>query len=119
MAGVGERDRGRPPRRGEKNPLVLRRRVIAGVDRVFTIGGAQAIAALAYGTQTIPQVDKIGPATPTSKAPSAGVRHRRHRHGGGPSEVLVISDGSAIRTGWRRIFFAQASTKLAQSILLV
>src|SRR5690606_3234728 len=59
VAGVGELIMVVPTPRGEKNPLVLAAAAIAGVDRVFTIGGAQAVAALAYGTQTIPQVDKI------------------------------------------------------------
>ncbi|MDR3087711.1 MAG: histidinol dehydrogenase, partial [Azoarcus sp.] len=59
VAGVGKLIMTVPTPRGEKNPLVLAAAAITGVDRVFTIGGAQAIAALAYGTQTIPQVDKV------------------------------------------------------------
>ena len=59
VAGVGELIMVVPTPRGEKNALVLAAAAITGVDRVFTIGGAQAVAALAYGTQTIPQVDKI------------------------------------------------------------
>src|SRR3989442_14095303 len=81
--------------RGERNPLVLAAAAIAGVDRGFTIGGAQAIAALAYGTQTIPQVDKIvGPG-------NAWVVAAKRRVFGtvgidmisGPTEILVICDG--------------------------
>ena len=59
VAGVAELIMVVPTPRGEKNPLVLAAAAITGVDRVFTIGGAQAVAALAYGTATIPQVDKI------------------------------------------------------------
>lgn len=59
VAGVRELIMVVPTPRGEKNPLVLAAAAVAGVDRVFTIGGAQAVAALAYGTETIPQVDKI------------------------------------------------------------
>ena len=59
IAGVGELVMTVPTPGGERNPLVLAAAAVAGVDRVFTIGGAQAIAALAYGTQIIPQVDKI------------------------------------------------------------
>ena len=63
VAGVHELIMVTPTPRGERNPLVLAAAHLAGVDRVFTIGGAQAVAALAYGTETIPQVDKIvGPA---------------------------------------------------------
>src|SRR5207244_8325969 len=81
---------------GERNPLVLAAASIAGVDRVFTIGGAQAIAALAYGTQTIPQVDKIiGP----GNAYVAAAKRRVFGTVGidmvaGPSEILVICDGA-------------------------
>jgi histidinol dehydrogenase len=59
VAGVGELIMTVPTPRGEKNALVLAAAALAGVDRVFTLGGAQAVGALAYGTQTIPQVDKI------------------------------------------------------------
>ena len=59
VAGVGELIMVVPTPGGEQNQLVLAAAAIAGVDRVFTIGGAQAVAALAYGTATVPQVDKI------------------------------------------------------------
>ena len=92
VAGVGELIMVVPTPRGEKNPLVLAAAAITGVDRVFTIGGAQAVAALAYGTQTIPQVDKIvGP----GNAYVASAKRRVFGTVGidmvaGPSEVLVI-----------------------------
>ena len=82
---------------GEVNPMVMAAAVIAGVDRVFTIGGAQAVAALAYGTETIPQVDKIvGP----GNAYVASAKQQVFGQVGidmlaGPSEVLVICDASA------------------------
>jgi len=110
-----------PTPRGEKNALVLAAAHLAGVDRVFCIGGAQAVAALAYGTQTIPQVDKIvGP----GNAYVASAKRRVFGTVGidmvaGPSEVLVISDGSG-DPDWSAIdLFAQAEhDELAQSILL-
>ena len=94
---------------------------VAGVDRVFTIGGAQAVAALAYGTETIPQVDKIvGP----GNAYVAAAKRRVFGTVGidmvaGPSEVLVIADGSG-NPDWTAIdLFAQAEhDELAQAILL-
>ncbi|MDI6745984.1 MAG: histidinol dehydrogenase [Rhodocyclaceae bacterium] len=106
---------------GVKNALVLAAAHLAGVDRVFTIGGAQAVAALAYGTQTIPQVDKIvGP----GNAYVASAKRRVFGTVGidmvaGPSEVLVIADGSG-DPDWTAIdLFAQAEhDELAQAILL-
>jgi histidinol dehydrogenase len=100
---------------------VLAAACLAGVDRVFTIGGAQAVAALAYGTQTIPQVDKIvGP----GNAYVAAAKRRVFGTVGidmvaGPSEVLIIADASA-NPDWVAIdLFAQAEhDELAQSILL-
>jgi histidinol dehydrogenase len=86
-----------PTPRGEKNALVMAAAAIAGVDRVFTIGGAQAVGALAYGTQTIAQVDKIvGP----GNAYVAAAKRRVFGVVGidmvaGPSEILVICDGAA------------------------
>ena len=66
VAGVGELIMVVPTPAGEQNPLVLAAAALVGVDRVFTIGGAQAVAALAYGTQTVPPVDKIvGPVSYT------------------------------------------------------
>ncbi|THF63742.1 histidinol dehydrogenase [Pseudothauera nasutitermitis] len=121
VAGVHELIMVVPTPRGEKSPLVLAAAAIAGVDRVFTIGGAQAVAALAYGTQTIPQVDKIvGPG-------NAYVAEAKRRVFGtvgidmvaGPSEVLVISDGSGDPDWVAMDLFAQAEhDELAQSILL-
>ncbi len=110
-----------PTPHGEKNPLVLAAAAITGVDRVFTIGGAQAVAALAYGTQTIAQVDKIvGPG-------NAYVAEAKRRVFGtvgidmvaGPSEVLIVSDGSGHADWVAMDLFAQAEhDELAQSILL-
>lgn len=121
VAGVKELIMVVPTPGGEKNPLVLAAAAITGVDRVFTIGGAQAVAALAYGTQTLPQVDKIvGPG-------NAYVAEAKRRVFGtvgidmvaGPSEVLIISDGSGNPDWVAMDLFAQAEhDDLAQSILL-
>ena len=121
VAGVGELIMVVPCPGGEKNPLVLAAAHLAGVDRVFTLGGAQAVAALAYGTQTLPQVDKIvGPG-------NAYVACAKRRVFGvvgidmvaGPSEVLVIADASANPDCVAMDLFAQAEhDELAQSILL-
>jgi len=97
VAGVAELVMVVPTPRGEKNALVMAAAAIAGVDRVFTIGGAQAVGALAYGTQTIAQVDKIvGP----GNAYVAAAKRRVFGVVGidmvaGPSEILVICDGAA------------------------
>jgi len=107
---------------GARNPLVLAAAWVAGVDRVFTIGGAQAVAALAYGTQTIPAVDKIvGP----GNAYVAAAKRRVFGTVGidmiaGPSEILVICDGVDIDPDWVAMdLFSQAEhDELAQSILL-
>lgn len=96
VAGVGELIMVVPTPGGERNPLVLAAAAIAGVDRVFTIGGAQAVGALAYGTATIPQVDKIvGPGN------AYVANAKRHVFGtvgidmiAGPSEILIIADGA-------------------------
>jgi histidinol dehydrogenase len=121
VAGVGELIMVVPTPRGEKNALVLAAAHLAGVDRVFTIGGAQAVAALAYGTETIPQVDKIvGP----GNAYVAAAKRRVFGTVGidmvaGPSEVLVIADASANPDWVAMDLFAQAEhDELAQSILL-
>ncbi len=121
VAGVGELIMVVPTPRGEKNALVLAAAHLAGVDRVFTIGGAQAVAALAYGTQTIPQVDKIvGP----GNAYVAAAKRRVFGTVGidmiaGPSEVLVIADASANPDWVAMDLFAQAEhDEMAQSILL-
>ncbi len=121
VAGVGQLIMVTPTPRGERNPLVLAAAWLAGVDRVFTIGGAQAVAALAYGTATIPQVDKIvGP----GNAYVASAKRRVFGTVGidmvaGPSEVLVIADGSTEPDWVAMDLFAQAEhDELAQSILL-
>lgn len=121
VAGVKELIMVVPTPGGERNPLVLAAAAITGVDRVFTIGGAQAVAALAYGTQTIPQVDKIvGP----GNAYVASAKRRVFGTVGidmvaGPSEVLVISDGHGSPDWVAMDLFAQAEhDELAQSILL-
>ncbi len=121
VAGVGELIMVVPTPRGEKNPLVLAAAAITGVDRVFTIGGAQAVAALAYGTQTLPQVDKIvGP----GNAYVAAAKRRVFGVVGidmvaGPSEVLIIADGSSEPDWVAMDLFAQAEhDEMAQSILL-
>lgn len=121
VAGVAELIMVVPTPGGLRNDLVLAAASLAGVDRVFTIGGAQAVAALAYGTQTIPQVDKIvGP----GNAYVASAKRRVFGTVGidmvaGPSEVLVIADGTG-DPDWTAIdLFAQAEhDELAQSILL-
>ena len=83
VAGVAEVVMAVPTPGGERNPLVLAAAALCGVDRVFTIGGAQAIGALAYGTQHVPAVDKIvGPGQRLcGRGQTPCVRHRRHRHG--------------------------------------
>jgi histidinol dehydrogenase len=121
VAGVKELIMVVPTPDGHKNELVMASAHLAKVDRVFTIGGAQAIAALAYGTQTIAQVDKIvGP----GNAYVASAKRRVFGTVGidmvaGPSEVLIISDGSGA-PDWAAIdLFAQAEhDELAQAILL-
>ena len=106
---------------GERNPLVLAAAHVAGVSRVFTIGGAQAVAALAYGTQTIPKVDKI---TGPGNAYVAAAKRRVFGAVGidmiaGPSEILVLADGSTPPDWVAMDLFSQAEhDELAQSILL-
>jgi histidinol dehydrogenase len=121
VAGVGELIMVVPTPGGEQNQLVLAAAAIAGVDRVFTIGGAQAVAALAYGTQTVPQVDKIvGP----GNAYVAAAKRRVFGTVGidmiaGPSEILVIADGSTPAEWVAMDLFSQAEhDEMAQSILL-
>ena len=107
--------------RGEQNALVLAAAYVAGVTRVFTIGGAQAIAALAYGTQTVPRVDKI---TGPGNAYVASAKRRVFGLVGidmiaGPSEILVLADGSTPADWVAMDLFSQAEhDELAQSILL-
>ena len=121
VAGVGELIMVVPTPGGERNPLVLAAAALAGVDRVFCVGGAQAVGALAYGTQTIPQVDKIvGP----GNAYVAAAKRRVFGVVGidmvaGPSEILVICDGQTDPDWVAMDLFSQAEhDELAQSILL-
>jgi histidinol dehydrogenase len=121
VAGVNEVVMVVPTPNGERNPLVLAAAYLAGVNRVFTIGGAQAIAALAYGTQTVPAVDKIvGP----GNAYVATAKRRVFGTVGidmiaGPSEILVLCDGSTDPDWIAMDLFSQAEhDELAQSILL-
>ena len=107
--------------RGEKNPLVLAAAYVAGVSRAFTIGGAQAVAALAYGTATVPAVDKI---TGPGNAYVAAAKRRVFGTVGidmiaGPSEILVLADGTTPADWVAMDLFSQAEhDELAQSILL-
>ena len=121
VAGVGEIIMVVPTPRGEKNPLVLAAAHVAGVTRVFTLGGAQAVAALAYGTATVPQVDKI---TGPGNAYVAAAKRRVFGTVGidmiaGPSEILVLADGTTPPDWVAMDLFSQAEhDELAQSILL-
>jgi histidinol dehydrogenase len=121
VAGVKEVIMVVPTPDGARNPLVLAAACLSGVDRVFTIGGAQAVGALAYGTQTIPPVDKIvGP----GNAYVAAAKRRVFGTVGidmiaGPSEILVLCDGSSNPDWIAMDLFSQAEhDELAQSILL-
>ncbi|APW39305.1 histidinol dehydrogenase [Rhodoferax koreense] len=121
VAGVGEIIMVVPTPRGEKNALVLAAAYVAGVTRAFTIGGAQAVAALAYGTATVPKVDKI---TGPGNAYVASAKKRVFGTVGidmiaGPSEILVLADGSTPADWVAMDLFSQAEhDELAQSILL-
>ncbi|MEO8020610.1 histidinol dehydrogenase [Polaromonas sp.] len=107
--------------KGERNELVLAAAYVAGVTRAFTIGGAQAVAALAYGTQTVPKVDKI---TGPGNAYVASAKKRVFGTVGidmiaGPSEILVLADGTTPADWVAMDLFSQAEhDELAQSILL-
>jgi histidinol dehydrogenase len=121
VAGVQELIMVVPTPDGEKNALVLAAAAVCGVDRVFCIGGAQAVGALAYGTQTVPQVDKIvGP----GNAYVAAAKRRVFGVVGidmvaGPSEILVICDGKTDPDWIAMDLFSQAEhDELAQAILL-
>jgi len=106
---------------GERNELVLAAAYVAGVTRAFTIGGAQAVAALAYGTATVPKVDKI-----TGPGNAYVASAKKHVFGlvgidmiAGPSEILVLADGSTPPDWVAMDLFSQAEhDELAQSILL-
>ncbi|MGB5455492.1 MAG: histidinol dehydrogenase [Gammaproteobacteria bacterium] len=121
VAGVPELIMVVPTPGGERNDLVLAAAAIAGVDRVFTIGGAQAVAALAYGTGTVPKVDKItGPGNAyvaTAKRLVFGVVGIDMI--AGPSEILVICDGNTDPDWIAMDLFSQAEhDEDAQSILV-
>jgi histidinol dehydrogenase len=121
VAGVGEIIMVVPTPQGERNALVLAAAATAGVDRVYTIGGAQAVAALAFGTATIAKVDKI---TGPGNAYVAAAKRRVFGQVGidmiaGPSEILVLADGSTPPDWVAMDLFSQAEhDELAQSILL-
>ena len=121
VAGVAEVIMVVPTPDGTRNPLVLAAAYLSGVDRVFTIGGAQAVGALAYGTKTIPPVDKIvGP----GNAYVAAAKRRVFGVVGidmiaGPSEILILCDGASNPDWIAMDLFSQAEhDELAQSILL-
>jgi histidinol dehydrogenase len=121
VAGVREVIMTVPTPRGERNPLVLGAAALCEVDRVFAIGGAQAVGALAYGTQTVPAVDKIvGP----GNAYVAAAKRRVFGVVGidmvaGPSEVLVVADGTGHPDWIAMDLLAQAEhDELAQAVLL-
>jgi len=121
VAGVAQVVMVTPTPQGQRNPLVLAAAELAGVDRIWTIGGAQAVAALAYGTDTLAPVDKIvGPG-------NAWVAAAKRRVFGvvgidmiaGPSEILIIADGTTPPHWLAMDLFSQAEhDELAQSILL-
>jgi histidinol dehydrogenase len=121
VAGVGEIVMVVPTPRGEKNALVLAAACVAGVHRAFTIGGAQAVAALAYGTATVPAVHKI-----TGPGNAYVASAKKHVFGtvgidmiAGPSEILVLADGTTPPDWVAMDLFSQAEhDELAQSILL-
>ena len=121
VAGVPEVVMVVPTPRGEINEIVLAAAAIAGVDRVFTIGGAQAVAALAYGTESVPPVDKI--VGPGNIYVATAKRHVFGKVGldmiSGPSEILVICDGKTDPDWIAMDLFSQAEhDEDAQSILL-
>ena len=121
VAGVPEIVMMVPTPGGEKNPLVLAAAYLAGVTRGFTVGGAQAVAALAHGTATVPKVDKI---TGPGNAYVASAKKRVFGQVGidmiaGPSEILVLADGSTPADWVAMDLFSQAEhDELAQAILL-
>ncbi len=121
VAGVSELIMVVPTPDGEVNELVLAAAAVAGVDRVFAVGGAQAVAALAYGTETVPQVDKIvGPGNifvATAKGMVFGTVGIDMI--AGPSEILVVCDGKTDPDWIAMDLFSQAEhDEDAQSILV-
>jgi histidinol dehydrogenase len=121
VAGVGEIVMVVPTPDGVRNPLVLAAAAAAGVDRVFAIGGAQAVGALAYGTATVPAVDKI---TGPGNAYVAAAKRQVFGVVGidmvaGPSEILIVCDGTTPADWIAMDLFSQAEhDELAQAILL-
>ena len=121
VAGVREIIMVVPTPHGERNALVLAAAALTGVDRVFAIGGAQAVGALAYGTQTMPQVDKI---TGPGNAYVAAAKRRVFGVVGidmvaGPSEILIVCDGKTEPDWIAMDLFSQAEhDELAQASLL-
>ena len=121
IAGVDEIVMTSPAKDGKINPIILAAAKIAGADRIFKVGGAQAVAALAYGTETIPKVDKIvGPG-------NAFVEEAKKQVFGlvdidmiaGPSEILVISDGNSDCKTVAADMLSQAEhDKLASAVLV-
>jgi histidinol dehydrogenase len=121
VAGVGELVMVTPTPNGELNDYVLAAAALAGVDRIFRVGGAQAVGALAFGTATVPAVDKI--VGPGNAYVAAAKRHVFGRVGidmvAGPSEILVIADASADPEWVAMDLFSQAEhDEIAQAILL-
>ena len=121
VAGVRQIVMASPTQEGARNPLVLAAAALAGVTRAFAVGGAQAVAALAYGTETVPAVDKI--VGPGNAYVAAAKRHVFGVVGidmiAGPSEILVICDGATDPDWIAMDLFSQAEhDELAQAILL-
>lgn len=121
VAGVGEIIMASPAPDGEMNPMVLAAAAVAGVDRVFSIGGAQAIAALAYGTESVPAIDKI--VGPGNVYVAAAKRQVFGQVGldmvAGPSEIMVICDGNTDPDWIAMDLFSQAEhDEQAQAILV-
>ena len=121
VAGVPEVVMVVPTPRGEINEIVLAAACVAGVDRVFTIGGAQAVAALAYGTESVPPVDKI--VGPGNIYVATAKRHVFGKVGidmiAGPSEILVVCDGATDPDWIAMDLFSQAEhDEDAQAILV-
>jgi len=121
VAGVSEIVMVSPTPGGSRNPLVLAAAALGGVDRMFAVGGAQAVAALAYGTQSVPRVDKI--VGPGNAYVAAAKRQVFGQVGidmiAGPSEILVIGDGSTPADWVALDLFSQAEhDEIAQAILV-
>lgn len=121
VAGVSEIIMVAPTPAGERNPLVLAAAALAGVDRLFCVGGAQAVAALALGSTGIPRVDKI--VGPGNRFVAEAKRQVFGRVGidmiAGPSEILIIADGSADPDWMAMDLFSQAEhDESAQALLL-